>query len=311
MSANRSFDSFGSMDPHTAKEVALKVQSLPENMLESERMLHISSDSVFDDVETTADYLLVTAIADAVPETDLCADDLIWAETVPEIVARVLDAYIQRVGVNRIFQQLAVDPATHSLELQTFEAPSYPSPTSVDDALEREDVSWDSETVDMLGFESKFTVCPSDAGTGSVADECREMADCVADEILYKIPDDVIEVKDPEFELPMEVKKNGFEPSVCIAGQDTLYKEQRSVLENVLDLEIYESPYLEVGDIIVADDSAVGYEFTWKPFEITTVEQEDILSIQVPNVFYAFDITIDGRVNWIVTAEDAMVRAKI
>ena len=293
--------------PSRAADLAARLEADGPFYHEQERFNHVVDH--YHQIETTEDYLLVTALIDAIDDWEVHKDDLFDATNRVELASTILRGYLDSVVKRQMFQRLSVERHLSRFEIPTVELEPA-MPIDEGDDFPNEEVDWETKTADSIKWKLGAIVGSPYSHHPSVFEACERIV-----RELNRHLNDVMSIGVEQVDSSIDGIYDGVR-----AVEDGMYRPDRIILSNQHPLDthelhdylqeflIYTSPLVRYDDFYVVDSDSFGYETVFSEWDITTTVPT---RFEEPSCrFEATNFSSWSRRNWVVACEDAVFRGR-
>jgi len=266
----------------------------------------------YDEIKTIDDYIMVTAVADIIPEIELTVGHLFDARDREELLSAIFFEYFDNIELREIFQRMAVDDMNQRLEIPTA-SPDIAAPTDPDESFPTQDMEYETKTVDRTKYGGQTVIGSTRPQFISIQELCQNFVELIAEEVLEVVPNPRSGDKtgnDAVLEAIHEIESNMYRPDILIGGEDTLENEYiTEMVEPGTEFDLYESDFLIDDEIIVASSDHFGYECVWSE---PTIQLSSPLKYDTTDIsFTPIEFRVSTAMNWMSVMEDAITRVQL
>ena len=293
--------------PSRAADLAARLEADGPFSHEQGRVNHIVDN--YPQVETTEDYLLVTALIDAVDDWEVYEDDLFDATNRVELASTILQGYLDSVIKRQMFQRLSIEHHLARFDIPMTEMEPA-MPIAEGDDFQKEEIDWETKTVDSIKWRAGAIVGSLYSHHPSMFDACERLA-----REMTRHLNDVIDIEVERVDSSID----GIYDGVC-AVEGEMFRPDRIILSDqhpldtyelhdyLQEFQIYTSPLVRYDDFYVVDRDSFGYETVFSEWDVTTTVP---MRFDEPGCrFEAMHFSFSARWNWVVTGEGACFRGR-
>lgn len=287
----------GALERQLSDEELLEIADLSDQrdfLSEQQRIRYLA-----DSVETVDEYLLVVALADSVPQTDLIAQDILATDTTEELLFTITEAHLDTLVIEELFEKHTVDTkyTRHSLEVQT----DFPEPKPGMDLDERNDFELATKTIDSQRYRCGHMLAPAN-NQYTLPNRLEELVKILFQDI-HTIVMQGEQISGSVLDAIDQLESNGYLPDTMVVGDDVeVGADSFYGIGTILESERVGSNELYIADTDLFGISTV--------FSEPSIELSNKYARQSQTFIRPLHYQLIFRKNWCTRVSDALVRTK-